>query len=69
MTGAVVSITVIVWLALLVLLQASVAIQVRVSVKLPAHEPSARISLKLMAGLLSQLSVAAGEPALGTASH
>ena len=62
MSGAVVSIMVMVWVQLLLLPQSSVAVQVRVMLDAPAQLPAAMLSDKAMTGVLVQLSVAVAEP-------
>src|SRR5256885_4236986 len=57
-TGAVVSITLIVWLAVLLLMQASDAVQVRVTLKEPAQAPFVFTSAKVSVKALPQASVA-----------
>jgi hypothetical protein len=65
-TGAVVSLTVIVWLAELLLPQLSVAVHVRVITLLQLEPGFVWVSLNEIVGVLSQLSVAVGEAAAGT---
>src|SRR5437773_8942018 len=60
MTGAVVSTTWMTWLAMLLLPQWSVAVQVRVTSWFCAHEPGVVTSAKVSVGLGSQASVAVG---------
>ena len=62
MSGAVVSIMVMVWVQLLLLPQLSVAVQVRVMLDAPAQLPAAMLSDKAMTGVLVQLSVALAVP-------
>ena len=64
MTGAVVSVTVIVWVQVPALLQLSVAVHVRVMTDASAQVPAATLSLAETAGAPSQLSVAAALPVL-----
>jgi len=64
MTGAVVSVTVIVWVQVPALLQLSVAVHVRVMTDALAQVPAATLSLAETAGAPSQLSVAAALPVL-----
>jgi glucan phosphoethanolaminetransferase (alkaline phosphatase superfamily) len=68
-TGAVLSSTVITWLAVLVLLQLSTAVHVRVSTYPSGHEPFVRTSTIVTVGVASQLSVAVTIAALGMAEH
>ena len=67
-TGAVVSVTLIVWLAVLVLLQTSLAVQVRVTEYLPAQLPGVVTSANVSVGV-AQLSVAVAAAKLGVAGH
>lgn len=57
--------TVIAWLRLLWLPQASAAVQVRVSITLPAIVPETEDSARVTVGVGSQLSTAVGDPAAG----
>ncbi len=59
-TGAVISCTVIVWLAVAVLPQSSVAVHVLVMLYVPAHDPGVVTSFDVSATLLSHASVAVG---------
>jgi phosphodiesterase/alkaline phosphatase D-like protein len=61
-TGGVVSTTVMIWSHVAELLQASVAVQVRVIVKLPGQLPDAVASLKVMRTLVPQKSIAVAMP-------
>ena len=61
--------TVICWLLLLVLPQTSVAVHVRVRRYVPEHEPAILVSVKVICGFASQLSIALGVADVGTASH
>ena len=65
--GGVTSPTLIVCEAVEVLPQASVAVHTLTNVYEPAHEPDCFVSVKVIFGLGSQLSVAVGEPTLGSA--
>src|SRR5207245_11467199 len=65
-TGGVLSRTLIVWLAVLLLPQASVAVQVRTCT---TGQVPLLVSTKLSAGLGSQASVAVGVAKLGAAGH
>ena len=66
--GAAVSVTFTVWLAVLVLLQTSLAVQVRVTEYLPAQVPGAVTSANVSVGV-PQLSVAVAAAKLGVAGH
>src|SRR6266550_8937380 len=68
-TGAVVSATLIVWLAVLLLPQASVAGQVRVTLKEPAQAPSVFTSAKVRVKALPQASVAVATANTGVAGQ
>jgi TATA-box binding protein (TBP) (component of TFIID and TFIIIB) len=68
-TGAVTSCTLIVWLALLLLPQASVAVQVRVTLYEPAQAPGVVTSADVKDGEASQLSVAVATAKLGVAGQ
>jgi len=59
-TGLVVSVTVMVWLAVLVLPQASLAVQVRVILLACGQAPGVITSAKLRLGFGSQLSLTVG---------
>ena len=59
-TGSVVSCTVIAWLAVLLLPQSSVAVQVRVRTKFCGQLPGTVASLKVNVGVVSQLSAEVG---------
>src|SRR3989454_5100045 len=65
MTGAVLSLTVMVWVRLLLLPQASVAVYVRLTTNLLTQAPGMVWSLCVMAGVPPQLSVAMTAPSLG----
>src|SRR3989442_10400723 len=67
--GAVVSTTSIVWLSVLVLPQASFAVQVRVTDLACGQLPGVVTSANVSVGLASQASVAVGEAKLGAAGH
>src|SRR5436309_8818831 len=67
--GAAVSVTFTVWLAVLVLPQASFAVHVRVTEYLPAQLPGVVASADVRLGLGSQASVAVGVAKLGLAGH
>lgn len=67
-TGGVVSSTFMVWAAVLVLPQASVAVHVRETVYSFAHDPGVVTSAKLSVGV-EQLSVAVGVAHTGTTAH
>src|SRR5947207_15439377 len=69
MTGAVVSTTWMTWLAMLLLPQWSVAVQVRVTSWFCAHEPGVVTSAKVRVGLGSHASVAVGVAKDGEAGH
>src|SRR2546427_2590034 len=69
MSGAVVSTTWMTWLAVLLLPQWSVAVQVRVTSWFCAHEPGVVTSAKVSVGLGSQASVAVGVAKDGVAGH
>src|SRR5216117_3311114 len=69
MTGAVVSTTWMTWLAMLLLPQWSVAVQVRVTSWFCAHEPGVVTSAKVRVGLASHASVAVGVAKDGVAGH
>jgi hypothetical protein len=68
-TGGVVSTTVIVWLHDTELPQSSVAVVVRVLLKVPGQEPGVVTSLKVMVRFGSQLSENVGVPNTGVAGH
>src|SRR5438552_8458305 len=68
-TGAVVSITLIVWLGVLRLLQASVAAQVRVTLQEPAQAPSVFTSAKVSVKALLHSSVAVATANTGVAGQ
>src|SRR6185436_1104167 len=68
-TGAVVSTTLIVWLAVLLLPQASVAVQVRVTLYEPAQAPLVFTSAKVRVKALPQASVAAATAKTGVAGQ
>src|SRR5439155_1332591 len=67
--GAAVSVTFTVWLAVLVLPQASLAVQVRVTEYLPAQLPGVVASADVRLGLGSHASVAVGVPTPELAGH
>src|SRR5207247_7422898 len=67
--GAAVSVTFTVWLAVLVLPQASFAVQVRVTEYFPAQLPGVVASADVRLGLGSHASVAVGVVKLGVAGH
>src|ERR1043166_1004021 len=69
MLGAVVSTMWITWLAVLLLPQWSVAVQVRVTSEFWAQEPGVVTSAKVRVGLGSQASVAVGVVKTGVAGH
>src|SRR6266478_1351789 len=69
MTGAVVSTTWMSWLAVLLLPQWSVAVQVRVTSEFWAQEPGVVTSAKVRVGLGSHASVAVGVAKDGVAGH
>src|SRR5207247_3215984 len=69
MTGAVVSTTWMSWLAVLPLLQWSVAVQVRVTAWFCGHEPGVVTSANVSVGLGSHASVAVGVANEGVAGH
>ena len=60
--GAVVSTTLMIWSQVVLLPQLSTAVQVRVITSSCGHVPSTELSLKLIAGSSSQLSVAVALP-------
>src|SRR6185369_14854378 len=68
-TGAVVSTTLMVWLAVLLLLQASVAVQVRVTLYEPAQAPSVLTSAKVRVKALPHSSVAVATAKTGVAGQ
>src|SRR6185436_12608746 len=68
-TGAVVSTTLIVWLAVLLLPQASVAVQVRLTLYEPAQAPLVFTSAKVKVKALPQASVAVATAKTGVAGH
>src|SRR6266550_4446893 len=68
-TGAVVSATLIVWLAVLLLPQASAAVQVRVTLKEPAQAPFVFTSAKVRVKALPQASVAVATANTGVAGQ
>jgi hypothetical protein len=68
-TGPVVSVTLMVWLAVLELPQASVAVQVRVTECFWGQEPGVVTSAKVRVGLPPQASVAVGVVNEGVAGH
>lgn len=68
-TGAVESVPVICWLALLVLPHTSVATQVRTITKCPGIAPFVDVSLNEIVGCKSQLSVAVGFATAGMSLH
>src|SRR5436190_470446 len=68
-TGAVVSMTWMVWLAVLLLPQWSVAVQVRVTSLACGQVPGVVTSAKVSVGLGSQASVAVGGVNAGVAGH
>ena len=67
--GAVMSRTTIVPLQVAVLPQSSVAVQVRVTLYVPAHEPCDVASVNVIATVASQASVAVGAVKTGTAGQ
>ena len=67
--GAVISCTTIVRLQVALLPQSSVAVQVRVTLYVPAHEPVAVISEKVILTVASQASVAVGATNTGVAGQ
>src|SRR6266498_4744654 len=69
MTGAVLSPTVMVWLAVLELPHGSVAVQVRVTEYFCGQEPGVVTSAKVRVGLPPQASVAVGVAKEGVAGH
>ena len=69
MTGAVVSVTLIVWLAVLELPHESVAVQVRVTEYFCGQEPGVVTSAKVRVGVPPQASVAVGVAKEGVAGH
>src|SRR3989454_111600 len=69
MLGAVVSTTLMVWLAVLLLPQWSVAVQVRVTLLACGQEPGVVTSAKVRVGLGSHASVAVGVANDGVAGH
>src|SRR5438477_11818737 len=66
--GLVVSVTVMVWLAVLVLPHASLAVQVRMMLLACGQASGVVTSAKLRLGFGSQLSLAAGSPKIGVLS-
>jgi len=69
MAGALVSAMLITWLAVLLLPQWSVAVQVRVTVEFCGQLPGVVTSLNVSVGFGSQASVAVGVAKLGVAGH
>src|SRR6266511_1127833 len=69
MTGAVVSVTLMVWLAVLELPHASVAVQVRVTEYFCGQEPGVVTSAKVRVAVPPQASVAVGVAKEGVAGH
>jgi len=69
MTGAVVSVTLMVWLAVLELPHGSVAVQVRVTEYFCGQEPGVVTSAKVKVGVPPQASVAVGVAKEGVAGH
>ena len=67
--GAVISRTTIVPLQVAALPQSSVAVHVRVTLYVPAHEPAVVASEKVIVTLASQLSIAVAIPKSGTAGQ
>src|SRR5439155_9649327 len=68
-TGAVVSTTCTVWLAVLVLPHASFAVHVRVTLDACGQRPGVVTAAKASVGLVSQASVAVGVLNVGVAGH